>query len=216
MDMKLIKNIAFERIGNKSSHEFKEKGNKFYHGERVAALAIKLKELILPDDNSHDEIITVAAWFHDIMNGIDNHATKGAIKTKEILSPYCTSTEISEICEIISVHDDRYSGRDNFSAYIKLHQDADHLDHFGTFDVWMSFIYAVPHNQTINDVKDWLLKVRPAENEKYRNELNFELSRQIFDEKMEFLNYFSNRFGVEIAGGIWNESQFHQKSQRAE
>jgi len=208
MDMKLIKETAFEIMGNKSSHEFKEKGNKFYHGERVAALAMKLRKLVLPDDDSHDEIMTVAAWFHDIMNGNDDHERKGAIKTRGVLSPYCTNEELNEICGMISVHDDRHSGRDTFSAYIKLHQDADHLDHFGTFDVWMSFIYAVPHHQTINDVKTWLLEKRPAENGKYRNELNFEVSRRIFDEKMEFLKYFSNRFGVEMSGGIWNEDVF--------
>jgi len=31
MDLPLIKNIAFELIGNNRSHEFKEKGNKYYH-----------------------------------------------------------------------------------------------------------------------------------------------------------------------------------------
>jgi len=208
MNIALIKNIAFEFMESKRSHDFKEKGNKYYHGERVAALAIKLRKLILPNDNSHDEIIIVAAWFHDILNGADNHAKEGAIKTREILSPYCSNDELIKVCEIISVHDDRNIERNKYSPYIKLHQDADHLDHFGTFDIWMSFIYAVPHNQTIGDVRDWLTNVRPTENEQYRNELNFDISRKIFDEKMEFLKYFTDRFDVESTGGIWNMEQF--------
>jgi uncharacterized protein len=91
---------------------------------------------------------------------------------------------------------------------MKIHQDADLLDHFGTFEIWMSFIYAVSHGQTLNDVKDWLINVRPLENEKYRDELNFEISRKIFDEKMEFAKKFSDRFGVENMGKIWDEKRF--------
>ena len=208
MDMQAIKKIAFEAMGNKSSHEFKEKGNKFYHGERVAVLALKLRKIILPDDNSHDEIITVAAWFHDIMNGGDNHPQEGAMKARELISSYCSDEEMDEICDIISVHDDRTAGHEAFSVYTKLHQDADQLDHFGTFDVWMRFIYAVPHNQTINDVRDWFINEGQKNSGRYRSELNFEISRRIFDEKMEFVEYFASRFDVEISGGIWKEEQF--------
>jgi len=210
MDMRAIQNTAFELMGNKSSHAFKEKGNKYYHGQRVAVLALKLRRLVLPDDNSRDEIMTVAAWFHDVMNGTDNHAAAGAAKAKEVLSPYCTAEELAAICEIIGVHDDRASGRDTFSPYIRLHQDADLLDHFGTFDIWSCFLYSVAHGETINDARDWLYHGRPRENEKYRAELNFEISRKIFDEKTEFLKYFTGRFYAESAGGIWNEEQFSQ------
>jgi len=205
MNLPALKSLASDLMANKSSHAFKERGNKYYHGQRVAVLALRLRELILPGDGSHDDIITVAAWFHDVMNGNDNHAKAGAVKAKEILPPYCSAEELSAICEIIGVHDDRYSGRDSFSPYIKLHQDADLLDHFGTFDVWMTCLYAIGHGQTINDVSDWLRDGRPRENEHYRNELNFEISRKIFDEKTEFLSYFTERFCVESAGGIWNE-----------
>jgi len=205
MDLSVINNIAFELMGNKSSHGFKEKGNKYYHGQRVATLAVKLRKLVMPDDSSHDDIITVAAWLHDVMNGMDDHAREGAIKTREVLSSHCTDEELEKICKIIGVHDDRYTGRDTYSPYIKIHQDADHLDHFGTFDIWMIFLYAVAHGETINDVRDFLSNDRPKENEKYKSELNFEISRKIFDEKMEFLKYFTERFCVESTGGIWNE-----------
>jgi len=214
MDMPVIKTLAFEWMGNKRSHDFKEKGNKYYHGERVAALALTLRRHILPDDGTHDDIMTVAAWFHDIMNGADDHAGEGAAKTRGILSPYCSDEELDGICEMIRVHDDRCSAQETLSAtagelstYIKIHQDADHLDHFGTFDIWMNFIYSVAHEQTINDARDWLVNVRPAEIERYRRELNFALSRKIYDEKMEFLAYFTERFAVEGSGGIWNEAQ---------
>lgn len=205
MDIITIKNLAFSLLGEKASHGWKEIGNKYYHGERVATLAVKLRELIFPGDNSKDDILTVAAWFHDIMNGKENHATVGATKAREVLQDYCTTEELDEICAIISVHDDRYSGRETYNHLIKLHQDADHLDHFGTYDVWMSFLYAVPHDMKFHEVIDWLVHVRPTQDEKYRNELNYNLSKKIYDEKAEFLKEFSKRFQVEGSGGIWNE-----------
>ena len=204
MDMISIKKQAFELLGNKNSHHWKEKGNKYYHGERVAELVLKLRRLVLPEDDSHDEILTVAAWYHDIMNGHDDHAMKGAKKAREVLAKYCSIEELNSICDIIAVHDDRYNGRDTYSNYIKLQQDADHLDHFGTYDIYMMFLYSAPHGQTLNEVIDWLVNDRPAEDEKYRSELNFEISKKIYDEKSNFLKNFTERFKVEGEGGIWN------------
>jgi HD superfamily phosphodiesterase len=212
MDLAVIQKLAFECMGNKSSHSWKEKGNKYYHGERVGKLIITLRKYILPEDESHDEILTVAAWFHDIMNGVENHAEEGAKKTREILAGYCSEYEINDICNIIGVHDDRYSARSLFSDYVKLHQDADHLDHFGTYDIWMEFLYAVHHDQTILDVIEWLRTQTDRDN-KFRNELNFEISRLIYDEKSEFVRNFAERLSVEGIGGIWNENEILEKDQ---
>jgi uncharacterized protein len=205
MDMIAIKKVAFELMEDKNSHSWKERGNKYYHGERVASLALKLRKLIFPEDDSHDDILTVAAWFHDIMNGNEQHAVLGAERTREVLADYCSKDELEAICEIISVHDDRYTGRDRYSNYIKLHQDADHLDHFGTYDIWMTFLYAIPHEQKLSDTVDFLVNTRPTQDEKYRNELNFDISKVIYDEKSDFVKYFSERFQVEANGGIWDE-----------
>lgn len=206
--MTLLKNIAFEEMAGKSSHSFKEKGNKYYHGERVAKLAVKLRQIVIPDDDSHDDILTAAAWFHDIRNGIENHAQEGAEATRKTLSGHCTDEELDKICEIITVHDDRFSPRELFSDCIKLQQDADLLDHFGTFDIWSIVLYSIHINQTINETRDYMIgDERQKENEYYRNQLNFEVSRKIYDEKIEFLTDFTKRFDVELNGGIWNEDK---------
>ncbi len=210
MEVYKIKQLAFELMGNKYSPYSNEKGEKYYHGERVASLVIKLRKHIYPDDSSHDDILLVSAWFHDIMNGVENHNIEGANMTREVLSPYCAKGELDQICDIISVHDKRDFKR-NYSKFVRLHQDADYLDHFGIFDVWRSFIHAIPHDQTILDIIEWMTKVRPTKNEKYRSELYFEISRKIFDEKMDFLNEFINRFKVECTGGIWDEEKLLSK-----
>ena len=99
MDLEKIKQILFCEMHDKVTW-LGEKSGKYYHGERVAELALTLKSYILPDDDGkHDDIIKVAGWFHDIMNGTgtDNHALTGAEKTKILLAEHCSEYEIREI-----------------------------------------------------------------------------------------------------------------------
>ncbi len=204
MNLSEIKSIAETNMKHRRSHDWKECGNKFYHGERVANLAITLRQIILPGDTSHDEILTVAAWFHDIMNGEDEHNIKGAWAARNLLKGLCANEELDEICSIIAVHDDRISDRALFSDWIKIHQDADHLDHFGTYEIWAMPLYAISHDHTIGDELNYLFNERKLDFPKHRSELNFEISRIIYDEKIEYLKNFTERFALESAGGVWD------------
>ena len=71
----------------------------------------------------------------------------------------------------------------------------------------MEFIYAVQHDKTIIDVIDWFQNIRRNEDKRYREELNFEISKKIFDEKCEFVHFFGDRLSVEGTSGIWNETK---------
>jgi hypothetical protein len=68
----------------------------------------------------------------------------------------------------------------------------------------MNFLYAVPHDRTINETKDYMAEARPSDIIRYRNELNYEISRLIYDDKAEFLKEFTDRFSMELSGQIWN------------
>lgn len=204
MNLSEIKSIVETNMKHRRSHDWKERGNKFYHGERVANLALTLRQLLFPTDASHDEILTVAAWFHDVMNGTDDHAQKGAEKTRRLIDGLCTPDELDEICGIIAVHDDRFSDRALFSNWVKIHQDADHLDHFGTYEIWAMPLYAISHDHTIGDELNYLFNERKLDFPKHRSELNFEISREIYDEKIEYLKKFTERFALESAGGVWD------------
>jgi len=210
MDREKIKKLAFELMSDRASAISKERGEKYYHGERVALLVIKLRKYLFPEDCEHDDILTVAAWFHDVAAG-ENHNAEGAEIARKVLAEYCTEYELDEICKIISVHDDRKFEHE-YSKYIKLHQDADQLDHFGVFEVWRSFTYAISFDETILDKIEWMTTIRPKESERYRRELNFDVSKRIFDEKEDFLKEFTKRFRVECSGGIWKEESFLVKN----
>ena len=204
MELERIKLVAEERLKNRRSHSWKELGNKFYHGERVAKLALELRRGVLPDDASHDDILTAAAWLHDIANGEENHAAVGAKLVRELIADLCTEDELDEICSIIRVHDDRSERRSGYSVWVRLHQDADHLDHFGTYDIWMNCLYAFAFDETVEGIAGFIAGERNDSMVKYRGELNFELSRLILDEKAEYQRVFGERFLCEGLGGVWD------------
>jgi uncharacterized protein len=207
MDLIKIKQIAHDEMADKI-HWSGEKGAKYYHGERVAELALTLKKYILPeDDGRHDDIIKAAGWFHDITNGMENHALTGAERTRILLAEHCSEYELREIYDIIYRHDDRTSDRNEFSVYAKIQQDADHLDHFGIFDIWMQFLCASLYKRTIvEDIENMKKRQKAYDRKKYEHELNFDVSKKIYRERIEFSRSFAERFEAEGTGGIWNEN----------
>ena len=74
-----LRAICEAQLAQKSSHTWKEPGNKFDHGIRTAKLAERLRTEICPDDTSvNPDVLTVAAWFHDLCNGQEDHENAGA------------------------------------------------------------------------------------------------------------------------------------------
>lgn len=205
MELEKIRQIAASQMQNRKSHDWKERGNKYYHGVRVASLALTLRGIILPDDSSRDDVLTVAAWFHDIENGEDNskHGVRGAAVTRGLLAELCRPDELDTICEMIAVHDDRKCDRSSMPVLTKILQDADQLDHYGTYDLWMLFLYAVPHDMTIVDIRRHLLDEHPVDVENNRRQFNFEISKRIFDDKEAFITDFTSRFEAEADGRIY-------------
>ena len=210
MNIEGIKKIAFDLMGNKRGYEWRDAGAKYYHGQRAAKLAVTLRKLILPNDDSFDEILTVAAWLHDICNGDDGwadgvnvHGKMGAEKAREILKPFCTSAEIKEIAEMIEYHDDRNLTKRYRSDYLKILQDADLLDHRGTNAVWETIIYAALAGSTARQAAEWNFNKGIPMIEMHRGLVHFEVSKKIFDDKTAFYKEFVERFFAESNGDIF-------------
>ena len=211
MDLQAINKIAFDLMGDKRGHEWHDVGAKYYHGQRVAKLAIALRKAILPGDDSFDNIIMVAAWLHDICNGSDGwvdgeniHGKQGAERAREILKPFCTSNEINEIAELIEYHDDRDLAKQHGSDYLKILQDADSLDHRGSLEVWGTIVFAVLTNRTAQETAEYNLTKGFRSLDEYRELVHFELSKQIFDDKVAFYKEFIKRFSTESKGELYN------------
>lgn len=199
MNLDVIKKVMYDSFEEFRNHPNEHKKDKYNHCERVAVLAINLRKLIFPDFSERDDILTVAAWFHDIRHGDENHGTAGANKTREILSPYCSAQELDDICYIIDNHPRRDPQNSELPPCLRLHQDADLLDHFGVFDAKV----AIHRNVTVDGLRDFLLNERPKYIEMWRSQLNFDISKKIYDDKIEFMKEFTNRFVVESKGEIY-------------
>jgi uncharacterized protein len=140
MDLQKLKELAFQHMGSRKAHREREMGFIYYHGQRVANIAVTLRKLVLPEDDSKDDLLTAAAFFHDIAKGIEPHGQYGAVLAGELLKEHCKPDELSEITELIRCHQLREKGA-GYSEHIKILQDADILDHFGVIEIWMNFQY---------------------------------------------------------------------------
>ena len=209
MNLEAIAQIAAGEMAGNRSRKWNEIGDKYYHGQRVAKLALRLRQILFPEMTDKDDILTVAAWFHDIYNGHEEyhkaHGEKGAELVRTLLANHCTATELDEICGIIAVHDERSIKTD--SALLKLHQDADHLDHFGTDEIVEECSYSAVHDKSRTATITELQERYEMKSVIWKSQLHFELSRRIYDEKREFVRTFVERFKAELGGEIWNEAQ---------
>jgi hypothetical protein len=107
--------------------------------------------------------------------------------------------------KVESIPISEFAGHDEViivAAVLCLVHDADMLDHFGVFDVWRICFWTVNHEQPISETMDFMTKIHPTENENDKRKLDFDASKRIFDEKLDFLRQFTNRFAAECAGAL--------------
>jgi HD superfamily phosphodiesterase len=202
MNLTAIRQIAEDTMLNRYGHPDRGIGDSYFHGQRTAKLAVALRKMILPEDDSHDEILTVVGWFHDIGKGMPHHARYGAALAKEALKDHLTPDELQEIAEIITVHDHRRHSE--YSDWVKIQQDADFIDHWGTYFIWFNFAYrAWLHKGDIAEIAREQIEVY-GNRQRDLEDLNFAASRTIAEEKLRFQEMFWRRMRVEADGEIWD------------
>ncbi|MGM9625403.1 MAG: HD domain-containing protein [Eubacteriales bacterium] len=205
-----IGEAARERLAGKSSHVWKEPSNKYDHGIRTAILAKKLKaEIGICADETDDRILTAAAWLHDICNadGEADHEKVGAELLPELIGAYCSDTELERIMRMVRVHDTRLKDvplderLKVYSPDILILQDADLLDHLGTYSVWATFSDLVYRRKT---PYDYTAAFRNGAfdrfAERWRIRINYPQSLVIYEEKIAFETEFAARMIRELNG----------------
>ncbi len=202
MNLDKIRELAYTHLADRKAHKEREKGFIFYHGERTGKIAVKLRELLIPENPEKDDILIAAGLFHDIAKGIEPHGEYGSLLAREILKDHCSKIELDEIAELIYYHQKRKMSPD-FSDYIKIFQDADTLDHFGTIEFWVNFHYYSYTEQPISESVKFYQKHFEKQVEDIRQALNYELSIKIFDEKITFAYNFTKRMAIEAEGEIY-------------
>jgi uncharacterized protein len=192
MNIEKVEQVACECMAGRQESKEREPGWLYHHGRRVARIAMRLAdELGAAADRN---VMYAGALFHDIGKGAEPHNEIGATITRETLKELCTPLELESICDIIRKHNQRQLS-DQFCEAVRIVQDADVLDHVGSIGPWLAFYWSGVHNETFDD------HVRFIEGEenatiqmRMKAGLNYEVSRHIFEDRLEL----EKRFFAEV------------------
>ena len=183
MNLEKIEKIAHDEMASRITHQHREPGWILYHGIRTGKIACHLVRKIGLDEDP--DALYVAGLFHDIGKGKDYHNEVGAKRTHELLSNLIPKKILDTICEMIQLHNQRKHSA-NHSNLAKLIQDADLIDHTGLIDIWLSLYWSGNRNETIQDHLKWFKgKDFDQWRDYMRNNLNFDVSRQILEDRIQ-------------------------------
>jgi len=202
MNLDKIEKIAYDTMARRKTALTREIGFIYYHGQRTAKMALNLRKAILPENTCDDDLLYVGALFHDVAKGIEPHHEIGAVLVQELLRDCVTSNELTTIAEIVQGHNQRDHTR-NYSVPVKLVQDADILDHVGTVQIWLNFLYCAQYERNMaQSLEFWQGREFQGYLAKIRAQLNFQIAQNIFDDRVNFMNRFMERFISEINGEL--------------
>lgn len=205
MNLEKIQSIAFEAMGTRKEHKYREVGYLYHHGLRVGKIACNLRKKLFPKETALDDIIFVGGLFHDISKGDEPHSEKGSQLTNKLIEAYCSEKELKLIEDIILYHNKRNNST-HFENYIKLVQDADVLDHFGSVEIWQNASQNGQSNEGILGTLEWY---NSRDSLKYiqdsLNSLNYEFSKKILEERVLYVEQFKKRLEHENKGEILYE-----------
>jgi len=197
-----IQEIAKKLMIRRKVHNERELGSVFYHGERVAKTCILLREKIMPGYDVEDTKLVISSWFHDVSKGIEPHNKYGSIVTREALKDIIEAIELNEICELIELHCIRRPNKNSYTEILKILQDADLIDHYGVYEIWMNIQYQAHTNGSIKTMIKYYSDEFQRQITQDREKLNHSIAREIFDEKIAFENLFIERLRIEGSGSI--------------
>lgn len=78
----------------------------------------------------------------------------GYAVVKHILQEYCESNELNKVSEIVRYHYKR-EFPNSYPFWIRIVQDADILDHMGTAEIWLNFLYSAYEGRSVDHSIEW-------------------------------------------------------------
>ncbi len=190
--------LAASLMKDRKAHAMRETGFIYWHGRRTAKCVITLRKRTISDD-SHDNALRIAAMFHDVGKGIEPHAESSAALAAEFLKPLLPSSLVEEVARLICEH----NNHQNPDIFVKLLQDADVLDHFGSLEVGLAFQYGAYSEQGMQATLAWYQKDFDAYIVRVHTRLRLPVSHEILDEKVAFTHAFVRRLEKEMAGEFY-------------
>lgn len=202
MDFEQLDQLARKLMKKRKSHVERELGSVYYHGRRVSRLVCELRAQVVPEDASMDEVLRLAGLFHDLGKGVEPHARYGAVLFREAMRDCDVPPEAVETAaRLIAAHCDRRPNEPVHDVWARLLQDADLLDHIGTYTIWMDFNWCAYREEGVDEARKRLSSIEEyiASN---RALINFPQSLTVYDDKSDFLRQFVARLDWESRGKL--------------
>ena len=198
-----LRRIAEEQMAGRKEQKAREPGFLFYHGLRVAGIALELADALhIAVDR---DVLYAGALFHDIGKGAVAHNERGAEIALDLLRDLFDESHLARVVEIVRLHNQRGDAAEHPVA-AKIVQDADALDHFGPASVWLTFYWSGVYGETIHDHIRYVASEETAAHHAARREaLNFGVSRRFFDERLRWEKTFLEQFRRTYFEGVWHE-----------
>ncbi|MEG0767245.1 MAG: HD domain-containing protein [Clostridia bacterium] len=206
MDFEKLDMLARKLMSKRKAHLEREIGSIYGHGCRTAVGVQWLRAQIFPQQPEYDDLLHAAALFHDVGKGIEPHERYGAALVREALREMVTPLELEEIARLIFEHCARAPQSDRLDPWARLLQDADLLDHFGTYEIWMNFNFQAHHGASIDEACRFMQTEYDTYIAKHTALLNFPLSRAIMADKCAFMRTFAARLTIESTGAYVSEN----------
>ncbi len=207
MDFDALDLCAQKLMKRRKAHPEREIGSVYFHGVRVSRLVLALRREVLPEEESMDDVLRLAALFHDVGKGVEPHARYGAAIFLTAMEdhPDVSPAQTRAAARMIAEHCDRHPENPTCDVWSRLLQDADLLDHIGTYKVWMDFNYAAWREEGIETACARMEEdMVPRYIVQYRSLLNFPQSVAHYDKKCEFLRAFAARLSAESRGQFFD------------
>jgi HD superfamily phosphodiesterase len=201
MKRQQIIDIARADFGDVVSHEGREPGFIFRHGQAVAALSVTLAREVDEAIDVSEDVLFCGGLFHDCAKTRSNHAAAGAKRVRKLLAGKLPSDDLAAVAHLVEHHNDR-NDPDHVTA-VKVLQDADALEHFGAENVWLAVYFAATHGRDLPDtIRFYRHEEKDGYHAKVRASLNFEVSRCEFDRRIAFSDAFYAELEHENSGGL--------------
>lgn len=193
MDIVKIEHYLSSILKHSGIQQVREKGYVYFHGKRVAELAMKIfSDVKLDIEQVELDRLYIAGLMHDIGKGRKHHAVVGARMVPKVIKDGLSKADIASIQRLISEHNLR-ERPNTCELDSKALQDADVLDHFGAQGVWLSVYITAKKNGNQGDMMKYYFSDEHKNyvHHKYYG-LNFDISKKMFEERYSYQKDFLN------------------------
>ncbi len=200
MNVEEIRELARRLMIDRKGHLERETGYIYYHGVRTAEICMKLLDRMNLDCSIDREMLYAGALLHDVAKGVEPHAENGAAIVRQSLAGKLPAESIESLAELVRMHNKRGQSTRIDQMLI---QDADLLDHFGSQNVWLGFLFSASCDEPGEKALEYF---RSDKNLRFvewcRGILNFDASREVLEGKLAFEKLFFDRFERELHGEL--------------